>query len=226
MAVDGAPAGVRGVDSAAHGKPGQIPFGRLPSPSGPLAAVAERARFLRSFVLHPRQVGAILPTSQRTVRTMLDLAPIERAELVVELGAGTGPFTGEILRRMGPDARLLAFEVDADLAATLAARFPDPRLQVVTDSAERLEDRLAGRRPEVIASALPFTSLPGDLGKRILETARRVLADGGAMLVLQYSPFILGDLRRVFGSVERHYSPLNVPPAMLFLCRPGGPPAA
>jgi len=188
--------------------------------------VAERTRFLRSFVTHPRQVGAILPTSQRTVRTMLDLAPIERAELVVELGAGTGPYTGEILRRLPSGGRLLAFEIDPDLATGLAARFGDPRLQVVTDSAERLELHLAGRRPEVIVSALPFTSLPAPVRHGALGAARRALADDGTMLVLQYSLLVQRDLRKLFGSVERHVSPLNVPPAMLFVCRPDGAAAA
>ncbi len=210
------------MECGVPGKPGQIPLGRLLTPSGPLGAVAERARFLRSFVTHPRQVGAILPTSQRTVRTMLDLAPIGQASLVVELGAGTGPYTGELLRRLAPDGRLLAFEIDPELAAGLRARFPDPRLQVIADSAERLADHLAGRRPEVIVSALPFTSLPAEVRHRALGEARRALADDGVMLVLQYSLLVQRDLKRLFGSVQRHVSPLNVPPAMLFVCRPDG----
>jgi phospholipid N-methyltransferase len=158
---------------------------------------------------------------------MLDLAPVEQRACVVELGAGTGPITGEVLRRLGTrragcsPSRWIPCSPRA-----LAERFPDPRLQVITDSAERLEEHLDGRRPEVIVSALPFTSLPGDVGKRILQLARRVLADDGRMVVLQYSLFLQRDLRRIFGSVERHVSPLNVPPAMLFLCRPGGARAA
>src|SRR4051812_19561076 len=72
------------------------------------ALVSERVRFLRSFLASPRRVGAILPTSERTVRAMLDMAPIARAGCVVELGAGTGPHTREILRRIGPQGRLLA----------------------------------------------------------------------------------------------------------------------
>ena len=215
-----------GMEYVPHGKRGQIPLGRLLSSSGPLGAVAERARFLRSFVTHPRQVGAILPTSQRTVRTMLDLAPVQRAGLVVELGAGTGPYTGELLRRLPPDGRLLAFEIDPELAAGLRARFPDPRLQVITDSAELLERHLAGRRPEVIVSALPFTSLPTEVRHGALGAARRALAEDGVMLVLQYSLLVQRDLKRLFGSVERHVSPLNVPPAMLFVCRPDGAAAA
>src|SRR3954470_23425780 len=81
--------------------------------------LTDRLRFLRAFLAHPRQVGAVLPTSHAAVRDMLDMADIPGAQLVVELGAGTGVQTGEILARLGPDARLLSFEIDPDLARLL-----------------------------------------------------------------------------------------------------------
>lgn len=180
----------------------------------------ERGRFLRSFFSRPGRVGAVLPTSRRTVRATLDMAPIAEARCVVELGAGTGPYTREILARLGAYGRLLAFELDPALAAALARDLPDPRLKVIADSAARLEAHLDGQRPEVIVSALPFTTLPGALRSEVLEVASKVLADGGVMLVLQYSPFMQRDLERTFGSVQRTLSPLNVPPAVLFACRP------
>ena len=185
----------------------------------------ERARFLRSFLDGPGRVGAVLPTSQRTVRATLDMAPIAQARCVVELGAGTGPYTREIVRRLGPDARLLAFELDPALARQLAAEVTDPRVQIVADSAANLEAHLDGRRPEVIVSELPFTSLPGTVRREILEVAQRVIADDGVMLVLQYSPFIRKELERRFRSVRRRLSLFNVPPAVLFACRaPEGAP--
>jgi phospholipid N-methyltransferase len=179
----------------------------------------ERARFLRSFLDGPGRVGAILPTSQRTVRATLDMAPIAQARCVVELGAGTGPYTREIVRRLGPDARLLAFELDPALARQLAADVTDPRVQIIGDSAANLEAHLDGRRPEVIVSELPFTSLPGAVRREILEAAQRVMADDGVMLVLQYSPFMRKELERRFRSVRRRLSLFNVPPAVLFACR-------
>jgi len=185
------------------------------------AILGERRRFLRSFLAGPGRVGAVLPTSRRTVRDTLDMAPIAGASCVVELGAGTGPYTREILARLGANGRLLAFEVDPALAGALARDLADPRLQVIADSAATLEARLDGQRPEVIVSALPFTSLPAGLRTEILAAARRVLADDGVLLVLQYSWFVQRDLERTFGSVQRRYSPLNVPPAVLFACRPG-----
>jgi len=148
------------------------------------------------------------------------MAPIAGARCVVELGAGTGAYTREILPRLGAYARLLAFELDPGLAGALRKDLPDPRLQVIADSAARLEARLEGARPEVIVSALPFTSLPATVRSEILQAARTVLAEDGVMLVLQYSPFMQRDLERTFGSVQRRLSPLNVPPAVLFACRP------
>src|SRR3954454_15554001 len=182
--------------------------------------VRERARFLRSFLDGPRRVGAILPTSRHTVRATLDMALVAQARLVVELGAGTGAYTREIVRRLGPDARLLAFELDPALAERLAADVTDPRVQVITDSAANLGAYLDGRRPEIIVSGLPFTSLPRSVREEILQAASSALADDGVMLVLQYSPFMQRELERRFGSVRRRLSLLNVPPAVLFACRP------
>ncbi len=191
-------------------------------PSG----LTERLRFLRSFLAHPRRVGAVLPTSGRAVRKMLDLAEFEQARLVVELGAGTGVYTAAVLDRLGPQAELIAFEIDPGLADGLQRKLPDPRLRVVAGSAEGLPEVLNGRRPQVVVSALPFTSLPAGIGRLILEATARVLAPGGVLLVLQYSPLLAAELSRLFGSVTRRVSLLNVPPAFLFACRDPRPTAS
>ena len=182
----------------------------------------ERARFLSSFLDGPRRVGAVLPTSRRTVRTTLDMAAVAQARCVVELGAGTGVYTREITRRLRPDGRLLAFELDPSLAQRLAAEVTDARVEVIADTAANLDSHLDGRRPEVIVSGLPFTSLPGPVRREILDAARSALADDGVMLVLQYSPFMQRELERRFDSVRRRLSLLNVPPSVLFACRASG----
>ena len=184
----------------------------------PTTKLGERAQFLRSFLANPRAVGAVLPTSRRAVRDMLDLARFEGAGRVVELGAGTGVYTRELLARLGPDASLLAFEVDPQLAARLTAELRDPRLRVIVDSAENVEAHLDGP-VDVLVSGLPFTSLPGTVRNAILAASRRVLAADGTMLVLQYSPLIQRELERMFSSVRRRISLFNVPPAFLYACR-------
>lgn len=182
--------------------------------------ISESRAFLRSFFAHPRHVGAVLPTSRRTVRETLDLADLRSARLVVELGAGTGAYTRELLARLPRDARLVAFEIDPTLAARLAGNLKDPRLEVVASSAERIESHAAAGAIDVIVSALPFTSLRPAVRRRVLDASLRGLSSRGVMLVLQYSPLMRRDLERTFGSVQRSLSPLNIPPAVLFACRP------
>jgi phospholipid N-methyltransferase len=163
-------------------------------------------------------VGAVLPTSRRAVSDMLDLTRVSDAGLIVEFGAGSGVYTRELLRRMGPDARLIAFEVDEGLAAQVRAELDDPRLQLVAGSAEDVRQYLGDAEVDVLVSALPFTSLPGEVRRRVLDLSPEILSPRGVMLVLQYSPFIQRELQRRFANVERRISPLNVPPAFLFRC--------
>lgn len=189
------------------------------------STLSEQLLFLRAFVAHPRQVGAVLPTSARAVGDMLDMADLGEARLVVELGAGTGSHTGPVLQRLGPQAKMIAFEIDPGMAEALRAKLVDPRLRVVTGSAEDVIEVLAGQRPEMVVSALPFTSLPSGIGRTILERTAGVLAPGGTLLVLQYSPLIARELSRLFATVSRRVCLRNVPPAFLYACRDPRPAA-
>ena len=181
--------------------------------------IQERIRFFRSFLAHPRQVGAVLPTSRWAVRDMLDMANFAEARYVAELGAGTGVYTGEILKRLRADADFLAFEIDPNLVATLRERFDDPRIRIINDSAENIENYLNGAKADIIVSAIPFTSLPEDAKESVFRAAARALAPEGVMVQIQYSTMLQRDLTRRFASVRRRLSPLNVPPAFLYACR-------
>lgn len=185
--------------------------------------IRERIRFFRSFLANPRVVGAILPTSRRAVRDMLDMANVEQARVVVELGAGTGVYTEEVLKRLRPDARFLAVEIDPDLVSTLSGRFDDPRLRIIQGSAESVEEHLEGEKVDVIVSGIPFTSLPVPVKKNIFKEITRILAPQGVLVAIQYSTMVQRDLDRYFASVRRRFSPLNVPPAFLFACSAATP---
>jgi phospholipid N-methyltransferase len=198
---------------------------RFPDELGGGVDLARRALFARAMIANPRQVGAIWPTSRRAVRGLLDMADIGGARTVLEFGVGTGVYTAEILRRVGREARVLGFEVDARLCRAVCARLDDPRLELVNDSAENAGRYLGGEAADVIVSSLPFTTLPAGTREAILDLSCGVLDPTGSFLVLQYSPAVLGELERRFGRVRRRLCPLNLPPAFLFACeepRTGG----
>jgi len=179
-----------------------------------------RALFGLSMLRHPRTVGAVWPTSRRAVEDLLDMGDLGGAGVVVEFGAGTGVYTEGILKRLSPGARFLSYEVDDALAAAVARRLPDPRLEVVNASAESVGGHLAalGRKADVVVSSLPFSTLPAPVRQNLLDAAREALAPGGVFLVLQYSKTVLPELKLRFPKIRHRFSPLNVPPALLFAC--------
>jgi phospholipid N-methyltransferase len=187
--------------------------------------LADAAAFLRAFAAHPAQVGAVLPTSPGTVAKMLDLAGAEfdwrDAKVIVELGAGTGVYTEQILERAGPNTEVLAFERDPALARRLEARLgpAHPNLTVVGDDAALLEDRLDGRLVPLVVSALPWTSLKAEVRDRLLAMVARNLSPGGALLTIQYSTTREHDFARYFGRASHVWSLRNVPPAALYELR-------
>jgi phospholipid N-methyltransferase len=152
---------------------------------------------------------------------MADQADLRTARTVVELGPGTGVVTRELLRRLPDGARLIAFETEPSFIAYLRAALHDPRLLLVPDSAERMAERLeelSATPVDYVFSEIPLSSMPGSRAS-ILAAARALLRDGGRLVVLQYSPFVLRPLLRELFPRARTaaFVPWNLPPAFV-LC--------
>lgn len=190
---------------------------RLTTPSG-----NDRATFFRSFIRDWRTIGSVTPSSRFLVNAMLGQIDFSRARRIVEYGPGTGVFTAEIVRRLAPDAQLLALDTEEHFIAALRERLPDPRLIAVRGSAAQIERHIAALGwpvADVIVSGIPYTAMPHDLRDAILGASARALAPGGCFNAYQYSPYILPLLRRRYARVETRWVPLNVPPAFFFVCR-------
>ncbi len=168
-------------------------------------------------------LGSVIPSSRFLVRRALREVDWSQARVVVEYGPGVGTFTGELLKRMTPDAKLLAFETQDDFVRHLQDEIPDPRLEVVHDSAGAaarvLEERGAGPADYVL-SGIPFSLMPPDERDAILQNTREMLAPNGTFLVYQFSPTIKKPLQKAFGRVDSEFESRNIPPARVYRCRP------
>lgn len=185
-----------------------------------------RLTFLKGFLRRPRDVGSIIPSSRFLERLIVAQAEVHRARSVVELGPGTGGTTRALLRALPAGASLLALELDREFAATVAAANPDPRLFVECGSAEHLEQALARHqlvRPQAVVSGIPFSTMPPELGRRVLEAVRETLAPGGVFVAYQVRDTVAQLAAPLFGEPEVRWSLLNVPPLRVFRWRvPGG----
>jgi phospholipid N-methyltransferase len=188
------------------------------TPSGPALL------FARNFFLHPRMLGSIIPSSRFLIKQLLEPIDWDQARVIVEYGPGVGGITTEVLRRMRPDASLIAIETNPEFVYFLRSSTRDDRLHVVEGSAESVDEILrqhGHERASYIISGIPFSTIPAPVRESILRKTCSVLEPRGAFLVYQFSTRVLRDLQRIFHYVRRQFEPLNVLPAHLFFCHPG-----
>ncbi len=101
-----------------------------------------------------KKLGQSFLHDQNLARWIVQQANISANDFVVEIGAGLGALTGEILRS---GARLLALEKDARLANLLRDKFSNPRFEIRHCDALEFDTRIlfAERNVKVIGN-LPY----------------------------------------------------------------------
>lgn len=98
--------------------------------------------------------------SSKLAAELVRAAQIQRGDLVLDLGAGTGTLTAALARRA---RRVIAVEIDPELAAELRRRFPD--VEVLAADARRMP---LPREPFNVVANLPFDGATAIL-RRLLD---------------------------------------------------------
>jgi phospholipid N-methyltransferase len=141
------------------------------------------SRFLRS----PRTVGAVSASSRALAEAMVAGIPKDRPVTVVELGPGTGAFTGAIVERIAPGSKFLAIDLEPTFVERIRRRWPT--VDCVCASAEDLEKLVNERRMnpvDHVVSGLPFASIPVVVTRAILDGIEHTLRPGGSFTTFQY----------------------------------------
>jgi phospholipid N-methyltransferase len=175
--------------------------------------------FLKGFIKHPVMVGSVIPSSKAVIDKML--APVDWAncKLFVEYGPGVGTFTEHVLRRMAPDATLIAIDTNEDFVRYLTGKFRDNRLLAVNGSAADVGQIIADcgfANADYVLSGLPFSTLPPGVGPAIAAETYAALRPGGAFLVYQFKARVRDFMAPHFDRIDRGFEWVNVPPCHLF----------
>ena len=212
-------------------KPHQIPRAGVSNPGWRL--------FLTQSLRAPAATASLVPSSRFLAEALVRSIDFARAGTVLELGAGTGAVTSEILRRMAPNSRLYTVDINPAFISHVHRRIQDRRLVPILGAAENLDAILRRRgiaRVDAIVSCLGLSTMDEGLRHRILALAAKHLENDGVLSQFQYlhasgaaelasrlglSPFREERvLRSYFNSVSRERVFLNVPPAVVFTCKP------
>lgn len=189
---------------------------------GSQSAVSEgRWLMFTKFLQRGRVIASFAPSSRSMARAILRDISFESSRCIVELGAGTGPITAELLGRAGKNCRCLIIELDHDLCRHLRKRFP--KADIVEADASELDallDERGIKKVDHILSGLPLPSIPEEIRERILDVSARRLSPEGSFRQLTIMPWIYYRMyRRYFQDVRFRFVPINLPPGGVYVCK-------
>jgi phospholipid N-methyltransferase len=191
-----------------------------PSPR-PSSHTPDWLLFLAKFLRHGTAIASLTPSSPWLARAICDGIDYTTARCLVELGAGTGPITAELLRRAPPSCRVVIVERDPDFCERLRQRFPAADI-VEADACdlERLLDERGVAAVDHVLCGLPLPSFAREDRDRVIAAACRRLAPGGTFRQLTEIPWLYWRLYyRYFEDVRFRFVFRNLPPAGFYLCR-------
>lgn len=152
---------------------------------------------------------------------MIASVDFNSAKCIVELGAGNGCITREIIKRLKPETTLISFELNPTFCEKFL-QFSQPNVHIVNDSAEKIGEYLEKygfEKADYIISALPLTNFPMQLKEAILDESVRTLKKGGIFMQFQYLTTVKKLLRSRFKKVKIGFVPANIPPAFVYTCK-------
>src|SRR5688572_30149643 len=160
-------------------------------------------------------LGSLIPSSRFLIKQLLRDVRWNDVKVIVEYGPGVGTISGEMLKRMRPDAKLVVFEINDDFVRVLRNRFSDPRLHVFHRSAADVQDALRELglgNADCVVAGIPFSIMKEEDRQAVLRNTHAVLRPGGSFLVYQFSSKVRSDLEKIFGPVHQGFEPLNILP--------------
>ena len=181
---------------------------------------------LRKFVANAKSVATVAPSSRFLSRAILHGIDWSNTNCVVELGAGTGPVTEQLVNAAAPGTRLVINEFDPDFCRLLKKKFPTA--DVVEGDARALGEMLAKRgirQVDYILSGLPLTHFAEADRSAVIDQAATLLGPGGEFRQLTTAPWMYRGLyRRYFRDVSFRLVMRNIPPGGVYYCRGWIPP--
>ena len=164
-----------------------------------------------------KTTGSIASSSRFLVSKLTERIDFANAKTIVELGAGNGSITHALLNLMKNDACLYSFEINDNFLPGLR-NIVDHKLILINDSAANLHNHVHDGSVDVVVSSLPLTNMSEQLKKEIIEAAKIGLKKGGQFLQYQYSLSEYSWIKSHFSKVDLDFTPLNIPPAFIYIC--------
>jgi phospholipid N-methyltransferase len=184
----------------------------------------ENLLFMGKFFRHGLKIASFWPSSVAMSCATIGKIDWDKAKVIVELGAGTGPITEQIVRRLQPHTTLIAIERETDFVKVLQRRFSEHKnVEIVEADVRHLDalfDARGIRHVDAFISGLPTPTLPRAVRDAMLATVSRYLVKNGVFSNITEVPFYYWKFyRRIFEDVSFELVVRNMPPGGVYHCR-------
>ncbi len=181
--------------------------------------MTERIVFLNKFIMEPKKIGSITPSSSFLTRKMLGKLPWDKIETIIELGAGTGVFTNYISENKKELCRVLVVEQDFKMREALRIKYPGFYYGAKAEKLDWLLQKYDLPQVDCVVSGLPFAVFPDSVRHEIMMAVDRSLKPGGIFVAFQYSLQMRKILKQYFSELKISFVLLNLPPAFVYYCK-------
>ena len=152
--------------------------------------------------------GAVTKTPERVLKKIAGEVPTRNLKIVVELGAGKGEITRNVIARINSDCEYIAFEINQEFAESLKKDFPG--IAVITDDALNFETHL-NQKTDLLICSLPLSFFEKKVRRQLLEKIKDNVADNGKVIILFHAFWIIPELKEAFPKYKLSMS-LHIPP--------------
>ncbi|RLQ93605.1 class I SAM-dependent methyltransferase [Falsibacillus albus] len=179
--------------------------------------------FFLQYLISPRKIGAVLPSSDFLADRMIEAVEFQSAQYIVEYGVGTGVFTDKILKYRNPHTVVMLFENNKVFYQTLKEKYKsENNLIMINDSAENIDKyvkKYGIPYIDYVISGLPFASLPQNVSNDILNKTIKLLTNGGKFITFQYTLLKKSLFDQYFEQIDIKREYRNFPPAIVLSCQ-------
>ncbi len=181
----------------------------------------EDLKFVRGWLKSPSAVGAIKPTGKVAAGHMAGILPVNSKLPILELGAGTGVITSEIIKLGFPPDQIVSLEFCGEFLDYLSEKFPE--VIFVHGDAFDLDTALKNipfKKYAGVIGAIPLLNVSVERRIKLIDDALMRVEGNGPFVQICYGP--KPPVKAIPGkfSVEKSDFILrNLPPASIWTYR-------